>query len=455
MFETRSKWMQIIGFTMRIVFVLLIFLAGRVMPAGAEARFPLRIAASGTYLEDADGKPFLITGDAAWSLIADLPPEDADLYIADRKARGFNTILVSLIEHEFARNAPNNAAGIAPFLAPGDFARPNDRYFADAEHVLDAARRAGMLVLLAPAYAGANGGPQGWYTKMTAAGPDALRAYGRYLGKRYARYPNIIWVQGGDYDPPDRALVDALAKGIAEVAPGALQTVHGNRDSATAAYWPDAKWLSIDTVYTYDDVAAAVQGRYRAGPHRPFFLIEARYEGEHGVKTEEIRKIAYGALLSGASGQVFGNNPVWHFGGPALYDTPAGWRKSLDSEGAKSIGHLATLFQRFDWWKLKPDDGRFVRHVEGTPSATVLSAVAGDGTFAVAYIQGAVALDLDPTVMAAASGAVEWYDPSTGALAVAEPEADLRRLVVPTSSKVSDAGDWLVVLRTDGGLQDN
>lgn len=444
--------MRTIGFTLLIGLMLL---AGRVMPAGAEARFPLRIAASGTYLEDAAGKPFLITGDAAWSLIADLPPEDADLYIADRKARGFNTILVSLIEHEFAHNAPNNAAGVAPFLTPGNFARPNDRYFADAEHVLDAALRAGMLVLLAPAYAGANGGPQGWYAEMAAAGPQSLRAYGRYIGKRYARYPNIIWVQGGDYDPPDRALVDALALGIEEGAPGAMQTVHGNRDSATAAYWPDAKWLSIDTVYTYEDVAAAVQARYRAGPHRPFFMIESRYEGEHGVKADEIRKIAYGALLSGASGQVFGNNPVWHFSGPALYHTPEGWRQALDSEGAKSIGHLARLFERFDWWKLKPDDGRFVRHIEGIPSANAIFAVAGDGTFAAAYIQGVASLDLDPAVLAAATGAVEWYDPATGALAATEPEADLRRLVVPTSSRASGAKDWLVVLRAAGGLRDN
>ena len=114
-----------------------------------------------------------------------------------------------------------------------------------------------------------------------------------------------------------------------------MQTVHGNRDTATSAYWPDAGWLALDTVYTYGDAAAAVQARYRAGPHRPFFLIEARYEGEHGVETAEIRKIVYGALLSGASGQVFGNNPVWHFGGPALYDTATGWHEALASQGGE------------------------------------------------------------------------------------------------------------------------
>ncbi|UDF32831.1 UNVERIFIED_ORG: DUF4038 domain-containing protein (plasmid) [Roseateles sp. XES5] len=439
--------MRLIPFSLRLCLVLLALLAGPAAAEGAEVRFPLRIAAAGTYLEDAAGKPFLITGDAAWSLIADLSPEDAELYIADRKARGFNTILVSLIEHEFARNAPNNAAGVAPFLAPGDFARPNERYFSDAEHILDAAFRAGMLVLLAPAYTGANGGPQGWYAEMAAAGPTALRAYGRYVGKRYARYPNIIWVQGGDYDPPDRALIKALADGIAESAPAAVQTVHGNRDTTTAAYWPDAGWLALDTVYTYEDVAVAARARYRAGPRRPFFLIESRYEGEHGVEAGEIRKIAYGALLSGASGQVFGNNPVWHFGGPSLYAAPTGWRKALASEGAKSIGHLAGLFARFEWWKLKPDDGRLLRHVEGASPASAIAAVAGDGTFAVVYVDSAAWIEIDPSVLGASIGTIEWYDPSTGAMALSENGTEQRRLVVPEPTNEFGIADWLLVLR--------
>ena len=441
--------MPIYANLLRSCVVLLALLAAHASPAAEQAHFPLRISAEGPYLEDADGKPFLITGDTAWSLIADLSAEDADHYLADRKARGFNTILVSLIEHEFARNAPNNAEGIAPFLAPGDFSQPNHRYFTAAERVLDAALKANMLVLLAPAYVGANGGSQGWYSEMAAAGPAALRSYGRYVGKRYARYPNIIWVQGGDYDPPDRDLIAALASGIAEGAPGAMQTVHGNRDTVTGVYWPDAGWLALDTVYTYEDVASATLARYRAGPPRPFFLIESRYENEHGVDAAEIRKMAYGALLSGASGQVYGNNPVWHFDGPALYAAPTGWREALGSEGAESISHLQALFGRFDWWKLKPDEGRFARMVEGAPSAAAISAVADDGSFAVVYLYDAVSIDLNFAAFARSPATVEWYDPSTGrAVPSDRHQRDGQvRLDVPATSNDSGATDWILVVR--------
>ena len=105
----------------------------------AGAAFPLGVEPGRRYLEDAAGAPFLIHGDTAWSLIAHLR-EEAEGYLDDRHARGFNTLLVSLIEHRFASHAPANAYGDQPFLAPGDYASPNEAYFAHADRVL---RRAG------------------------------------------------------------------------------------------------------------------------------------------------------------------------------------------------------------------------------------------------------------------------------------------------------------------------
>lgn len=412
---------------------------------GQGSRFPLGIAPDGRYLQDNAGKPFLITGDSAWSLIAELSPDEAEFYIADRKARGFNTLLVSLIEHQFARNAPRNINGDAPFLEQGNFARPNERYFAAAERIIDKALAADMLVLLVPAYMGANGGPQGWYGEMAAAGPEVLKAYGRYLGKRFARYPNIVWVQGGDYDPPNKGLVKALAAGLEETNPHALQTVHGIRDTVTEVYWRDAGWLKLDTVYTYEDTAMATLARYRSGPRRPFFLIESRYENEHGVEASEIRKMAYGALLSGASGQVYGNNPVWHFSGPGLFDTPLDWRKALASDGAQSIGHLAGFFADLDWWKLRPAT---IFGAKGLPTARAISALAEDASFAVAYLYDAVSVEIDKREITVADPVVEWYDPSTGRLSLsATLGVDARMLHPPSRHNASGASDWLLLVR--------
>ncbi len=98
--------------------------------------FPLSIKPGERYLVDTAGEPFLIQGDTAWSLIAELTREDVDLYLDDRRARGFNTILVSLIEAKFATNAPANAYGQPPFLKPGRYDMPNEAYFQHADWVL-------------------------------------------------------------------------------------------------------------------------------------------------------------------------------------------------------------------------------------------------------------------------------------------------------------------------------
>src|SRR5688572_1493154 len=80
------------------------------------AQFPLSIAPGRRYLQDAAGKPFLIHGDTAWSLIAQLTLEGAEHYLQDRSARGFNTILVNLLEHRFSTKAPANIYAQPPFL---------------------------------------------------------------------------------------------------------------------------------------------------------------------------------------------------------------------------------------------------------------------------------------------------------------------------------------------------
>src|SRR5262245_12041793 len=78
------------------------------------SRFPLRVSADHRHLEDASGKPFLVVGDAAWSLIAQLDDASISSYLEDRANRGFTAIIVNLIEHKFATRAPANLAGVAP-----------------------------------------------------------------------------------------------------------------------------------------------------------------------------------------------------------------------------------------------------------------------------------------------------------------------------------------------------
>ncbi|TCL74561.1 collagenase-like protein with putative collagen-binding domain [Rhizobium sp. BK251] len=419
------------------------FLAGTIMAKAQDASFPLHVAADGRHLEDAGGRPFLVTGDAAWSLIAELTREEAEEYLQQRRRQGFNTLLVSLLEHKFSRKAPRNIYGDAPFLAGKEFEEPNEAYFKHADWVLQRANELGFLVLLTPAYLGSQGGDEGWYQAMKRVGVPTLHAYGEYLGRRYARLPNIVWVNGGDYDPANRALVAAVASGLASTNPSALQTAHGDPETSIDEFWGGAKWLSFDTVYTYRDVAQESLRRYLRGTKMPFVLIESRYENE-GADEEKIRQIAYGALLSGAAGQVFGNSPVWHFSGPGVQGNFGDWRAALGSPGARSISYLKKLFDTLSWWKLVPDQGKLAGRGEN-----VVCARADDGSFALVYITGDKAVSLDLEAISTSTLKARWYDPSsgtyTGASAMLETSGTTR-FEVPAPKNKAGYSDWVLVV---------
>lgn len=56
------------------------------------ASYPLKISPTGRYLVDQDNHPFLMSGDSADALLAQLLPVEADMYFANREANGFNVI---------------------------------------------------------------------------------------------------------------------------------------------------------------------------------------------------------------------------------------------------------------------------------------------------------------------------------------------------------------------------
>ena len=165
--------------------------------------FPLTISPDKKYLVDAQEKPFLIQGDSAWSTIAELSNPSALRYLDDRKKRGFNTLLVNLIEHKFTSHSPRwlNASNVAPFADVNDFTTANEAYFAHADWFIREAGKRGFLILLAPCYIGWQCADDGWCAEMKLNGVEKLRKYGLYLGKRYKDFPNILWVEGGDHTP--------------------------------------------------------------------------------------------------------------------------------------------------------------------------------------------------------------------------------------------------------------
>ncbi|HEX5499673.1 MAG TPA: DUF4038 domain-containing protein, partial [Thermomicrobiales bacterium] len=254
-------------------------------------RWPLRVSPDRRRILDADGQPVLLQGDAAWSLITNATLDDARFYLEDRRRKGFNAIIVNLIEHCFAAAPPRNLAGDAPFTTPGDFRTPNEAYMAQAEQMLQIAAENGILVILAPAYLGHPSGfpgfetrAQGWHEEVLANGPDGCRAWGDYLGHRFGRFQNIVWCIGGDRNPGEAAAdLNQIAEGIRAAGVDNLFTAHVLPEHSPVDVFPEHDWLDLNPTYTYDIVHRKLQEDWERDPVWPFFLIESTYEGEHNA----------------------------------------------------------------------------------------------------------------------------------------------------------------------------
>ena len=417
------------------------------------AAFPLGVAAGKRHLEDAAGNPFLIQGDAAWSLIAQLTREKAAQYLKDRQERGFNTILVELIEHKFATRAPANIYGQPPFLRAGDFTTPNEQYFAHADWVIQQAAEAGMLVVLAPCYLGSGGGSQGWHQEMRVNAAARLYRYGQFLGRRYKKFKNILWVHGGDYNPRTKAFVKAVADGIREYDPDALHTAQCAPETAAAEFWGSESWLSLNSIYTYKPVYEAALGQYGRADRMPFFLIESSYENARGLTDERLRAQAYYAILSGATGQIFGNDPIWHFDGPGLAPPPVSWQQAMASRGSQSMTHLLGLFSTMSWWTMEPDlNNSFLIDGLGSDFDRAVAARAADRTFGVVFLPSARRVTLDLEQLVGPNIGTRWYDPSIGQFVGVTgspfPAQGSRAFAPEPERNAAGSADWVLVLES-------
>ncbi|MCC7204039.1 MAG: DUF4038 domain-containing protein [Phycisphaeraceae bacterium] len=373
-------------------------------------RYPLKISANRRYFVDQDDKPVLVQGDSPWSLIVGPSPEEAELYMANRRDRGFNAIIVNLIEHFFTTDAPNNYRGVGPFTTKGDLSTPNEEYFKHADWVVETAARYGLQVFLAPVFVGYHGGDHGWEKEMVACGPEKCREYGRYVGRRYRHYDHIFWHMSCDQDPTIAMReVHAMAEGVKEADPRHLMTTLTAPESSAQGIFPGASWLDVNATYSYKLVHDCLRRDYQFEPTKPFVLIESTYEHEHNASEVQMRRQAYWAILCGACGQFMGNYPIWQFS--------QGWQQALGDRAATDMSHHRRFFESRPWWSLVPTKHRSVltRGLGECHGLDYLAtALTDDGTTLMAYMPTPRKLMLDTSKLTGGSFRVWWFNPRTG-----------------------------------------
>ena len=418
-------------------------LAGIATPVLGVPVFPLKASRDGHSLVDQNNVAFRVQGDSAWDLLVTITASDVDTYLANRSAKGFNTLLVELVEHaRYAAGspAPANRAGNRPFLSKlggggytgggdlADLSTPNDAYFAYVDTILAKIAAKNMVALLTPLYVG-YGAPttqssanEGWSADMNANSAANCYKYGQYVGDRYRNQKNLIWVNGGDAFGLPAAMASCVQQVMQGIKDGkgsggsaVLQTTQWSREhlSSDDASYP----VPLNSVYpSLATVASLCRSAYGRSPVLPAYVIEACYEGGSCAPTRaQLRQEGYRAALSCIGGYLFGNGPLW------LFDS--GWQAAMDAPGSLDWQRAGALLDGLGWSSLVPSNlGTLAGTVLVTGGDDIASggdvAAAASGATLLAYLPSTGTGTRTITVQMGVLGAYargRWYNPTSGA----------------------------------------
>jgi len=423
------------------------------LPTGAPA-WPLKVSANGRYLVGQNGIPFLVVGDSPQSLIGNLSEADAATYFANRHADGFNAVWINLLcdSYTFCNSNGTTYDGIAPFTTSGDLSTPNPAYFQRVDDLIRLAAQYGLTVFLDPAETG------GWLGTLRGNGVTKDQAYGAFLGNRYKSFPNIVWMSGNDFqswgNASDDAVVQAVANGIKSADSTHLQTTELNYLSSGSL--DDPSWgplLGLDGAYTYYPTYAQVLKEYNRSTI-PVFMEEANYEFENNNNLDTgtpniLRRQEYWTMLSGATGQIYGNHYTATFTG--------GWQSNLDTPGTRQLGYGTALFAPRAWYNLVPDQnhsvvtagyGTFASSGSLGANDYLTAARTPDGSLVLAYMPTSRTITVDMTKLSGPITA-RWYDPANGIYSPisGSPFANSgnHQFTPPGNNSAGDS-DWVLVL---------
>ena len=335
---------------------------------------PLRVAASKRSFEHADGTPFFWLADTWWmGFCRRLSwPEDFQLLIADRAAKGFTAIQIVAGLYPDMPAFDERGVNEAGFPWTRDFAHINPAYFDQADLRLRWLVRSGLV----PCVVGC------WGYYLPLLGAPKIKQHWRYLIARWAAYP-VVWCLAGEAAMPYYLSVDKegdrqrqiagwteIGRYVRQTDPyHCLLTVHPTeigRDQVE-----DDTVLDFDMLQTghggyfsIPNTVSKVTTERRREPAMPVVVGEVNYEGlMHGTQ-DEIQRLAFWvSILSGAAGHTYGANGIWQVNtrekpyGPSPHggtwgDTP--WEEAYRLPGAIQLGLAKGLLQRYDWWRFEP-----------------------------------------------------------------------------------------------------
>lgn len=407
-----------------------------------------------------DGKPFFWLGDTAWELFHRLNRIDADAYLKRRSEQGFTVIQAVVLAELDGLHTPN-AYGDTP-LINDDPAKPNEKYFAHVDYIIDKAASCNINIALLPTW-GDKIFKDAWGKGPEIFNETNAALYAQWLAMRFKDKKNIIWVLGGDRLPRNESDINiwrAMGKAIMKATNNkAVISFHPQPNNLGSAEWfQQDSWIGFHMFQTghcrnvavYDKIQAV----YNLAPVRPVMDAEPIYE-DHPVcfnakdlgtsNAYDVRRSAYLDLFAGAFGHTYGCHDIWQMyssGREPVNGPHFPWQEALNLPGASQMIFLRRLMEAFPMMDRVPDQSILVQG--NTNPAERIQATRGND-YLMVYSTAGKPFNI---VMGKVSGRQlqgYWYDPRTGKTTVIATITNSgTKLFTPPSPSYGQ--DWVLVL---------
>ncbi len=421
-----------------------------------------KLIVKGRYLAWEDGEPFFYLADTAWELFHILTREETEYYFKERSRQGFNASQIVALAEYSGLTTPN-AYGRYPLKFKDgvpDVTHPDTdgeySYWDHVDFAVQTAEKYGMFVVFVLTWGDKFNLRHG--VGPVIFDPENAYRYAKFITERYKKYPNVIWMLGGDRaleTKEHREIVDAMAKAIRETDTEHLITFHAPGSHASTDYLADAPYLDFHTSQSGHVAYEAYRSdefmmKMRNASDKPYLESESRYE-DHPIDFKpdlgywndvDVRQNTYWNVLSGACGQTYGNHNVWYMNREPKPYFPFTWQQVMNHPGAEQMRFVKELRLSRDYFSLTPAPELLCGNYQGMGHMT---AAAGNG-YVFVYSPLGLPFTLNPKERFpdAKLFRIQWFDPRTGEGTYGGTIPNIPNTFAPPSS--GRGNDWVLIL---------